>query len=82
MIFSFDDWEDSGVLSKDEAFSRDILLDLLNQRFETIDFEQAKQDVLPFITDPDKLDLWSKGSLLRLQKICKRLKINNLLSAI
>lgn len=52
--------EDSGALSKDEPFSKEILLEMLNQRFDTIDFEQAKQDILPFITDSSKLDLWSK----------------------
>ena len=52
--------EDSGALSKDELFTRETLLKMLNKRFETIDFEQAKQDVLPFIANPAKLDLWSK----------------------
>ncbi len=52
--------EDSGVLSKDESFTRETLLEMLIKRFETIDFEQAKQDVLPFIANPVKLDLWSK----------------------
>ena len=51
---------DSEVLSKDEPFSLKVLLNMLNRRFESIDYEQAKQDVLPFITDKSKLDLWSK----------------------
>ena len=33
---------------------------LLNIRFESIDFNQAKQDVLPFIKNPAVLDAWSK----------------------
>ncbi len=60
--------EDSGALSKDEPFSRETLLEMLNQRFDTIDFEQAKQDVLPFITDPSKLDLWSKDFFIDITK--------------
>lgn len=52
--------EDSGTLSENEVFSRETLLKMLQERFETIDFEQAKQDILPFIVNPDKLDLWSK----------------------
>lgn len=32
---------------------------LLNERFASIDYEQAKQDVLPFIKDKSKLNLWS-----------------------
>lgn len=60
--------EDSGVLSKDDPFSKETLLEMLNQRFDTIDFEQAKQDVLPFITDPSKLDLWSKDFFMDITK--------------
>lgn len=60
--------EDSCALSKDEPFSRETLLEMLNQRFDTIDFEQAKQDVLPFITDPGKLDLWSKDFFMDITK--------------
>lgn len=52
--------EDSGTLPENEVFSRETLLKMLQKRFETIDFEQAKQDILPFIVNPDKLDLWSK----------------------
>ncbi len=33
---------------------------LLQSRFAAIDFEQAKQDVMPFIKNPDMLDMWSK----------------------
>ena len=51
---------DSEALLKDEPFSLEVLLNMLNRRFESIDYEQAKQDVLPFITDKSKLDLWSK----------------------
>jgi hypothetical protein len=60
--------EDSGVLSKDEPFSMEKLVEMLNRRFDTIDFEQAKQDVLPFITNPDKLDLWSKDFFIDITK--------------
>jgi len=37
---------------------------LLNERFSNLDFEQAKEDVLPFIKDKNKLDLWSKDFFL------------------
>ena len=32
---------------------------MLCDRFDSIDFEQAKQDVLPFIGNPAMLDMWS-----------------------
>ena len=60
--------EDSGALSKDEPFTRETLLEMLNRRFESIDFEQAKQDVLPFITNPAKMDLWSKDFFIDITK--------------
>ena len=33
---------------------------MLIERFATIDYEKAKKDVLPFVKDANKLDLWSK----------------------
>lgn len=60
--------EDSGALSKDEPFTRETLLEMLNKRFDTIDFEQAKQDVLPFIANPTKLDLWCKDFFIDITK--------------
>ncbi len=32
---------------------------MLNDRFETIDYKQAKEDVIPFIKEPSKMDMWS-----------------------
>ena len=34
---------------------------MLKERFATIDFELAKQDVLPFVADKSKLELWCKN---------------------
>lgn len=36
------------------------LKELLNERFNSVDFDEAKRDVRPFIADSDKLSLWSK----------------------
>ena len=52
--------EDTGIITKDSNFELKDLLSMLKERFETIDFEQAKQDVLPFVADKTKLDLWGK----------------------
>ena len=38
----------------------DNLKSLLNKRFEHLNFKLVKEDVLPFIKDKSKLDLWSK----------------------
>ena len=37
-----------------------LLKDMLRARFATIDYDQAEQDVLPFIKDPNKLAVWSQ----------------------
>ncbi len=37
----------------------DTLKEMLYQRFDCIDFQAAKNDVLPFIKDESELDLWS-----------------------
>ncbi len=48
----------SGVMSESDAFDGEKLISMLNDQFEKIDFEQAKQDVLPFIKNASNLDLW------------------------
>lgn len=50
----------SGHLLKDEKLDADKLAALLEKRFATIDFGQAKRDVVPFVKDPAQLDIWSK----------------------
>ena len=50
---------DSGFIGEDFQLDRESLIGLLNERFAEIDYEQAKQDVLPFIKDKSKLNLWS-----------------------
>ena len=35
------------------------LIELLKNRFNNVDFEEAKKDVMPFIGDIKKLDIWS-----------------------
>ena len=49
----------SGVWEEDSLFSLTDAKRLLCERFDQIDFAQAKQDVLPFVKDTASLDLWS-----------------------
>lgn len=49
----------SNFISEDYDLTIDNLKALLNDRFENLNFEQAKEDVLPFVKDKSKLDLWS-----------------------
>lgn len=50
---------DSGYLAADKQLSLEDVKTILNERFDKIDFNQAKQDVLPFIKKPQALDIWS-----------------------
>ena len=50
----------SESVSEDYDLNIDNLKSLLNERFENLNFEQAKEDVLPFLRDKSKLDLWSE----------------------
>lgn len=49
----------SEVLTETDAFDIKILRSMLCDKFDTIDYEQAKQDVKPFIRDTSQLDIWS-----------------------
>ena len=41
-------------------FRSELLSSMLQERFSEIDYSQAKQDVIPFIKDSEKLQLWSE----------------------
>jgi predicted nucleotidyltransferase component of viral defense system len=47
-------WKPGNKLDKNR------LLKLLQEKFETVDFERAKQDVNPFIKDKQELALWNR----------------------
>ncbi|MCC5816183.1 MAG: nucleotidyl transferase AbiEii/AbiGii toxin family protein [Leptospira sp.] len=49
----------SGHLHKSEKLNRELLFDKLQDRFVSVDFVQAKSDILSFINDSSELDLWS-----------------------
>ena len=51
---------DSGFEGAREDMALDEIKEILNRRFESIDYSQARSDVLPFIRDPASLDMWSK----------------------
>ncbi|MBO6309007.1 MAG: nucleotidyl transferase AbiEii/AbiGii toxin family protein [Oribacterium sp.] len=50
---------ESGVWQAEDEFGIEDAKALLCSRFDTIDYAQAKEDVLPFIKDTASLDLWS-----------------------
>ena len=50
---------DSGFDSAREEMTIEEIREILFRGFETIDYAQARSDVLPFIRDPASLDVWS-----------------------
>ena len=58
----------SKFINENYDLTIDNLIALLNERFESLDIEQTKQDVLPFIKDKTKLDLWSKEFFIEITK--------------
>ena len=59
---------DSNVLKQGEVLTCQELKAMLIERFETIDFNQAKSDVEAFIADKSKLDLWTKDFFIDITK--------------
>lgn len=51
--------EQTGHWESSRKLDLDALKERLRERFATVDFEQAKADVRPFIRDADELALWS-----------------------
>ncbi len=58
----------SKYIAEDYDLTIDNLKMLLNERFSNMDFAQAKEDVLPFVRDKSKLDLWSKEFFVEITK--------------
>ena len=50
---------DSGAWNEDESFNVTDAKRLLCERFESIDYHQAKSDVLPYVKNSGVLDIWS-----------------------
>ena len=51
---------DSGFDGAREDMTLEEIKDILHRRFESIDYDQARQDVLPFIKNPSAVEIWSK----------------------
>lgn len=47
----------SGVITENDAFDISVIRSMLCDRFASIDYNQAKQDVIPFIRDTSTLDI-------------------------
>jgi len=48
------------TIDENMTLSREVLIEILENRFELIDYELARLDVKPFIKDQFTLDIWSR----------------------
>lgn len=48
------------TIKQDVELTIDLLKEILNDRFNEIDYKNAKEDVIPFIKDEEVLEIWSK----------------------
>lgn len=49
----------ASYIKEDTIFNIDKVKEMLNEGFDKIDYEDAKNDVIPFINNPKNLDVWS-----------------------
>lgn len=47
------------TIENNVSLTKELLLKILDERFESIDYKSAREDVRPFIKDQETLDLWN-----------------------
>ena len=52
---------ESKYIEENDSFNLDILKKLLKEKFKEINYDNAKEDVKPFIKNQSSLDLWSSN---------------------
>ncbi len=48
-----------GTLPPDQILDKEQLVDMLSRRFQEIDYDSARNDVIPFIKDSRSVDIWN-----------------------
>ena len=56
----------AGHLLPEETLSQNQLIQMLQEKIQSIDWESAKADMYSFITDPERLNIWSPAFFLEL----------------
>lgn len=62
---------ESKYINKNDNFDIDNLKKLLIQKFNEIDYKEAKEDVMPFIKNIDSLNIWSKEFFINITQNLK-----------
>lgn len=61
--------KDSGYINLESGCSLTDVKGMLCEKFQNIDYEQAKQDVVPFIRDHTSLALWSADFFMQITEL-------------
>ena len=59
---------DSEVLKRSDNFDINDLKEMLTNKFNEINYNDAKEDVIAFIEDKDSLNLWTKEFFIEITK--------------
>ena len=59
---------DSNVLKRNDNFDINVLKEMLTNKFNEINYNDAKEDVIAFIEDKDSLNLWTKEFFIEITK--------------
>lgn len=62
---------DSSFLNEEDPFDIDTLRGILKKRFESIDYDSAKEDVRNFISDKASLDVWCPDFFIQITEELK-----------
>lgn len=62
---------ESKYIGLNNNFDIDVLKELLIDKFNEIDYKEAKEDVIPFIKDVDSINIWSKDFFISITKKLK-----------
>lgn len=57
---------DSNFINENVTFNKEILKTMLINHFMTIDINSAKKDIIPFITNGDKIAIWSNDFFVKI----------------
>ncbi len=62
---AFDD-SDTEIPCEITEVSKEVVIDMLKKRIDSLDFESAKSDVIRFISNDSELDIWDKEFFLKI----------------
>ena len=61
----------SKYINENDVFNINVLKDMLKSKFSEINYNDAKEDVLPFIRDAESLNMWSKDFFVNITEDLK-----------